>query len=58
MLKQIEDAIKLENEGKAVNPQYRFYTDNTGNNHALVRQILKRRPWFTRIDNIKDASRA
>ena len=32
---------------------YKFYTDNTGNNHPVVRQILKRRCWYQRVDNLK-----
>ena len=32
--------------------QFRYYTDTTGNNHHLVRQILKRRAWLQRIDTI------
>ena len=32
---------------------YKYYTDNTGNNHPLVRQILKKRPWYTRVDSVK-----
>ena len=34
-------------------PIFRYYTDATGNNHALVRQILKRRAWLQRIDTMK-----
>lgn len=35
---------------------YRFYTDATGNNHPIVRQILKRRPWLFRVDKLKGGS--
>lgn len=32
---------------------FKFYTDATGNNHPVVRQILKRRTWLTRTEKIK-----
>lgn len=32
---------------------FRFYTDSTGNNHPVVRQILKRRSWLFRVDKLK-----
>ena len=31
----------------------KFYTDATGNNHPVVRQILKRRTWLVRVDKLK-----
>lgn len=36
---------------------YRFYTDNTGNNHVVVRQVLKRRPWLQRLESLKSATK-
>ena len=32
--------------------RYYYHTDTTGNNHPVVRLILKRRPWLQRIDKI------
>ena len=34
---------------------YKFYT-NAGNNHVVVRQVLKRRQWLQRLESIKKAS--
>ena len=35
-----------------VSDKFYYYTDATGNNHAIVRMILKRRPWLQRIEKI------
>lgn len=35
------------------NQLFKFYTDTTGNNHTLVRALLKRRCWQNRMENLK-----
>jgi hypothetical protein len=47
------DAQQANNMSLSV---YRFYTDSTGNNYPVVRQILKRRSWMVRVDKIKSTT--
>ena len=45
---QNEDA----NEGTKEHENFRYYTDSTGNNHAVVRSILNRRSWLSRTEKL------
>lgn len=46
-----DHADKAPMEG-TLNERFYYHTDSTGNNHPVVRLILKRRPWLQRIDKI------
>ena len=41
-----------ENAAANMDNKHYFYTDQTGNNHHIIRQIMKKRPWMQRMDNI------
>jgi hypothetical protein len=49
------DEKKDETQGHSLSV-FRFYTDSTGNNYPVVRQILKRRSWLVRVDKLKGGS--
>ena len=38
---------------KDIQQQFKIYVDSTGNNHNLVRQILKKRTWLFQVEKIK-----
>lgn len=37
----------MKANGNAFKPGYKFWVENSGNNHSLVKQILKKRIWLT-----------
>eukprot|EP00347_Sterkiella_histriomuscorum_P014857 403359260 len=54
---QVKEQLNAQNQAQngssGVSQNFKFYVDNTGNNHQLVKSLLKRRSWMTSVDTLK-----
>ena len=44
------DAPPSTDQTAAASKTYKFYVEPSGNNHTIVRSVIKRRSWFTTQD--------